>query len=55
MTFNNGVEKRKGTTSRVICENYAESYYESKNQNLILAFFDPNEKMNVTFGRIKRN
>ena len=44
-----GIKEGKGIVRvRVICENYAESYSESIDQELALAFFDLNEKVDTT-------
>jgi hypothetical protein len=44
----NGVKEGKGIIRvRVICENYAESYTGSIDQELALAFFDLNEKVDA--------
>ena len=44
----NGIKEGKGTVRvRVICENYAESYTGSIDQDLAIAFFDLNEKVDA--------
>ena len=44
----NGIKEGKGIVRvRIICENYAESYSESIDQQLALAFFDLNEKVDA--------
>lgn len=44
----NGIKQGKGFVRvRVICENYAESYSGSIDQELALAFFDLNEKVDA--------